>query len=321
MQAEQPVETFRQNTMTNTFFDYFKHYLNIFMAYAMRQITAYIFLLPAIIIFTLVAWYPIYKAVDMSFHNVSLTGESEYVGFDNYELMKLDPAREFIVQNTIEFTTWSLVLGYAIPILVAILIREMRFGKGFFRIVYFLPTVVPISIAVIVWRFIYEPDGGFLNEFIGLFGVEPQLWLTDIDLAKPSLILMMTWGSFGTTSLIYLSALLDIPTELYEAAELDGASPLHRIRYITLPYLLPVMSLLFIVQILAVTQIFTEPFLMTKGGPGRETLTPVLHIYKRAFERADLGYASAWSVALVIVLLGFSAVHMFVNWYFNRHNR
>ncbi|MBZ0318603.1 MAG: sugar ABC transporter permease [Anaerolineae bacterium] len=279
-----------------------------------RHLNGYLFLLPAIIVFALVAWYPIVRAFQMSFQEVSLIGESKNVGFENYELMKKDPARKIIFENSIEFASWSILLGYAVPVVVAILVREMRFGKGFFRIVYFLPSVVPVSIAVIVWRFIYDPDAGVLNEFLELFGIKGQLWLYDPKLAKPSIVAVMTWGTFGTTTLIYLSSLLDIPTELYEAAELDGASPLMRIRHITLPHLFPIMSLLFVLQILAVVQVFTEPFLFTKGGPGRrETLTPVLHIYNRAFGRADMGYAAAWSVVLVIVLVAFSAFYQIVN--------
>ncbi len=278
-----------------------------------RHITGYLFLLPAIIVFALVAWYPIVRAFEMSFQDVSLMGESKDVGFDNYELMKKDPARKVVLENSIEFASWSILLGYAVPVIVAIFVREMRFGKGFFRIVYFLPSVVPVSIAVIVWRFIYDPDAGVLNELLKLVGIEGQLWLYDPKLAKPSIVAVMTWGTFGTTTLIYLSSLLDIPTELYEAAELDGASPLMRIRHITLPHLAPVMSLLFVLQILAVVQVFTEPFLFTKGGPGRETLTPVLHIYNRAFGRADMGYAAAWSVVLVIILVVFSTFYQIVN--------
>jgi len=208
-------------------------------------------------------------------------------------------------------------MGYSLPILVAILIREMRIAKGFFRIVYFLPTVVPISIAVIVWRFIYDPDSGFLNQLLQVFGIEAQRWLRDPNLVKPSIVLVMTWGAFGATTLIYLSSLHEIRVELYEAAELDGASPLQRIRYITLPHLAPVMSLLFVLQVLAVVQVFTEPFLLTRGGPGRETLTPVLHIYNRAFLRMDMGYASAWSVVLVIFLMLFSGVYQMINRRFN----
>jgi multiple sugar transport system permease protein len=283
------------------------------LTYLARQFSAYLFLLPALIIFALVAWYPIVRAFEMSFQNVNLLGQSEWVGFDNYELMKLDPARSIIWKNTLQYLMWSITLGYAIPIICAILIREMRHGGSFFRIVYFLPTVVPISIAVIVWRFIYDPDVGFLNELIKVFGLKPQIWLNDIKLAKPSLVVIMTWGGFGTTTLIYLAAILEIPSELYEAAELDGASPLMRIRHITLPHLFPVMSLLFVLQIIFVVQVFTEPFILTKGNPARTTLTPVMHIYNKAFLRADMGYAAAWSVTLLIFLAVFSAIHLFID--------
>ncbi|WP_119070526.1 carbohydrate ABC transporter permease [Aggregatilinea lenta] len=283
-----------------------------------KQAAAYLFLLPALLIFTLVAWYPIVRAFEMSFQDVNLVGDSTSVGFDNFELMNRDPALDIVWQNTFEFAAWSILLGYALPVLIAIMIREMRFAQGFFRVVYFLPTVVPISIAIIVWRLIYDPDAGFLNGMLGLVGIGAQHWLQDPALAKPSIVLVMTWGAFGTTTLIYLSSLQEIPVELYEAAELDGASPMRRIRHVTLPHLFPMMSLLFVFQVLAVAQVFTEPFLLTNGGPGRETLTPVLHIYNRAFMRMDIGYASAWSVMLVVVLMGFAAIYQGLNWTINR---
>ncbi|MBN2303610.1 MAG: sugar ABC transporter permease [Anaerolineae bacterium] len=286
-----------------------------------KQAVAYLFLLPALIIFALVAWYPIARAFEMSFQDVSLRGESTWVGLDNFELMQRDPALDIVWENSLQFASWSIALGYLLPVIIAILIREMRIAKGYFRIVYFLPTVVPISIAIIVWRFIYDPDAGFLNELLSVFGIEAQRWLKDPALAKPSIVLVMTWGAFGTTTLIYLSSLQEISVELYEAAELDGASPLMRIRHITLPHLAPMMSLLFVLQVIAVVQVFTEPFLLTNGGPGRATLTPVLHIYNRAFMRADLGYAAAWSVMLVVVLMVFSSVYQIFNRYINRHLR
>ncbi len=295
-----------------------KHWTSQLMPVLNRQLVAYLFLLPAILVFVLVAWYPIVRAFEMSFQEVSLRGQSTWVGLDNYELMQRDPALEIVWENSIQFASWSVALGYLLPVVIAILIREMRIAKGFFRIVYFLPTVVPVSIAIIVWRFIYDPDAGFLNELLKVFGIEAQRWLKDPALAKPSIVLVMTWGAFGTTTLIYLSALQEISTELYEAAELDGASPLARIRHITLPHLAPMMSLLFVLQVITVVQVFTEPFLLTKGGPGRATLTPVLHIYNRAFMRADLGYAAAWSVMLVVVLMVFSSFYQIFNWYINR---
>lgn len=278
-----------------------------------KQITAYLFLLPALIVFSLFAWYPIVKAIHMSFHDVTLKGDMTWAGLEKYELMLRDPTFAIAWQNSLHFAAWSLILGFLLPILMAILIREMRVAQGFFRIVYFLPTVVPGAIAIIIWRLIYNADTGVLNQFLGTVGIAPQNWLQDITLVKPALVVMMTWSGFGSTALIYLSTLQEIPTELYEAAELDGATPWTRIRAITLPHLYPVMSSLLILQIISVVQVFTEPFLLTKGGPGRETMTPALYIYNRAFIRTDLGYAAAWSVTMIGILLIVSIVYRILN--------
>lgn len=278
-----------------------------------RQITAYLFLLPALIVFALFAWLPIVKSVEMSFQHVTLGGESTWVGLENFSLMLKDPAFAIAWRNAFEFTSWSLMLGFIVPIVIALLVAEIRAGKGFFRVVYFLPTVVPAAVAVIIWRFIYDPDAGVLNEILIALGLPRQFWLQDVGLAKPSLVAVMTWAGFGTTALIYLASLQDVSQDLYEAAELDGATPLRRIWHISLPHLYPVMSLMFVLQIIAVVQIFTEPFLLTSGGPGRETLTPAMNIYNRAFIRLDMGYASAWSVTMIVVLAVFSIIYQLVN--------
>ncbi len=278
-----------------------------------KQISAYLFLLPALIVFALFAWLPILSSIQMSFQDVQLGGVGTWVGLHNFELMLKDPAFEIAWRNSVQFASWSLLLGYFVPVVIAILVREMRHGMGFFRVVYFLPTVVPAAVAVIIWRFMYDPDGGVLNEFLAQFGIGRQLWLQDVGLAKPALVAVMTWAGFGTTALIYLASLQDVSQDLYEAAELDGATPLQRIRHISLPHLFPVMSLMFVLQIIAVVQVFTEPFLLTNGGPGRETLTPAMHIYNRAFIRMDMGYASAWSVTMILVLVGFSIIYRIVN--------
>ncbi|MCA9882698.1 MAG: sugar ABC transporter permease [Anaerolineae bacterium] len=278
-----------------------------------RQASAYLFLLPALIVFIVFAWMPILQSIQMSFQDVRLGQEATWVGLDNFALMLKDPAFEIAWKNSLEFTLWSLLIGFLFPVMIAILVREMRFAKGFFRIVYFLPTVVPIAIAVIIWRFIYDPDGGVLNEILAQVGIGRQLWLQDAKLAKPALVAVMTWAGFGTTALIYIASLQDVSQELYEAAELDGATPFQRIQHVSLPHLYPVMSLMFVLQIIAVVQVFTEPFLLTNGGPGRETLTPAMHIYNRAFIRLDMGYASAWSVTMIVVLLVFSLFYRLVN--------
>jgi multiple sugar transport system permease protein len=284
-----------------------------------NQLIAYLFLIPAILVFVTFAWYPISQSIIMSFQSVSLTGESTWVGLENFQLMLKDPVFEIAWKNTLQFLAWSLALGYFFPILIAVLVREMRHAQGFFRIVYFLPTVVPVAVAVIVWRFIYDPDAGYLNALLRLVGIERQTWLQDVTLVKPSLVAIMTWSGFGGTALIYLASLQEFPTELYEAAELDGASPIQRILHITLPYLYPVMSLMFVLQIIAVAQVFTEPFLLTTGGPGRETLTPSMHIYNRAFLRLDMGYAAAWSVMMIVFLVAFSIIYRTIDAYIKKN--
>lgn len=275
-----------------------------------EQIPAYLFLAPALIVFALFAWYPILQTVVFSFQNVRLSGESSWVGLKNFERMLIDPAFGQAWSNSFQFAAISLALGFLVPIFVGIMINEMRRAKGFFRLVYFLPTVIPITVAMLIWRVIYAPDNGILNSLLVALGGKPQLWLQDPALVKPSIILILTWANFGGTILIYLAALGDIPSEQYEAAEMDGASPLQRIRHITLPMLYPTMIITFILQVIAVVQIFTVPFLLTKGGPGNATITPVLIIYRKAFSNNDFGLASAWSLSLIIILGLFSAVYL-----------
>jgi multiple sugar transport system permease protein len=275
-----------------------------------QQIPAYLFLLPALVIFGLFAWYPIIKAVLFSFQNVSLNGESTWVGLENFERMLIDPAFGIAWRNSLSFAMLSITMGFFLPVFVSIMINEMRQAKAFFRLVYFLPTVIPITVSLLIWRLIYAPDNGFLNAFLGVFGVRAQSWLQDSQLVRPAIILILTWANFGSTLLIYLAALQDIPAEYYEAAEIAGASPFQRIQYITLPHLYPTMIMTFVLQIIAVAQIFTEPFLLTQGGPGNATLTPVLVIYRKAFLNNDFGLASAWSMSLVIVLSLFSVIYL-----------
>jgi multiple sugar transport system permease protein len=291
-----------------------RNYLNFFQGnhHRGKHLSALLFLAPALCLFAVFAWFPIIKAFYMSFHDVTLAGEYTWKGFDNYSLMLRDPAFKVAWSNSLHFALLS-IIAFFLPVITAIFAREMRHAQGFFRIVYFLPTVVPPAIAIIIWRFIYDPDAGILNAMVVALGGSRQNWLNDVMLVKPSIILMMTWGAFGATTLIYLATLQEIPTELYEAAELDGATPPQRIRWITFPYLMPVISAMFILQVISVVQVFTEPFLLTKGGPGRATLTPTLHIYNRSFIQVDLDYAATWSVTMVIVLLVFSLFYRYVN--------
>jgi multiple sugar transport system permease protein len=275
-----------------------------------EQISAYLFLLPALIVFAVFAWYPIIQTVIFSFQHVELHSGSTWVGFDNFRRMLGDPNFTIAWKNSFLFASLSIGIGFWVPIVVSIMVNEMRWAKGFFRLVYFLPTVIPITITIIIWRQLYSLDNGVINTVLGFLSIPPQAWLQNTQIVRQAMVIMLTWANFGSTLLIYLAALQDIPAEYYEVAEIAGANPFERIRYITLPQLYPTMAITFVLQIIAVVQIFTEPFLLTQGGPGNATLTPVLVIYRTAFLNNDYGLASAWSLSLVIILSIFSAIYL-----------
>jgi multiple sugar transport system permease protein len=278
-----------------------------------EQFIAYLFLLPALIAFTLFAWLPILNSVIMSMQNVNLmdASASTWVGFRNFERMFADPTFAASWRNSFEFAGLSVLIGFFVPVFLAILVNEMRIAKGFFRIVYFLPSVIPPLIGVLVWQLIYSPQpGGLLNQVAMSIGFPRQSWLQDPVLVKPSILVIMTWGGFGATMLIYLATLQDLPTERYEAAEIDGATVWRRIRHITLPHLRSTMLVLLIVQVLGIVQIFLEPLVLTQGGPGQATMTPVFTLYRKGFLNGDYGLAAAWSVLLMLVLGILSIIYL-----------
>ncbi len=275
-----------------------------------KQGVAYLFLLPALIIFTLVTWYPILNTILYSFQKVNLGGFQGWVGFSNYVRMFGNPIFYTAWENTIVYVLLSLVMGAMVPIVLALMINEMRGMASFFQIIVYLPTLIPIAVGLIVWRQIYAPEGGVLNSLLKLVNISPQLWLQDPYLAKPALIVIMTWIGAGGATLLYLYALREIPSELFEAAELDGFSVFQRIRYIALPLLRYRIQIMLVLQIITVAQVFTEPFILTNGGPASSTTSPVLEIYNIAFTRTDFGLASAWGVSMLVALSLFSILYV-----------
>jgi multiple sugar transport system permease protein len=278
------------------------------------QIVAYLFLAPALLVFALTAWYPLVLTIINSFQSVKLTGGSTWVGTHNYVRMLGDPVFLKAWENIGIFIVLSIVMGFMVPVILALMLNEMRgFIAALVRSFVYMPALIPIAIALLVWRQIYAPDGGILNSIIGMVGIKPQLWLQTPSLVKPSMVAIMTWLGMGGTILIYLAALQEIPTEIYEAAELDGFSILQRIWFITLPLIRSRMQVLLILQIILVSQLFNEPFILTSGGPANASVTPVLQIYNIAFNRTDYGLAAAWSVSMLVVLSIFSAVYVWLS--------
>ncbi|WP_408629845.1 carbohydrate ABC transporter permease [Amycolatopsis aidingensis] len=275
-----------------------------------RTVTAYGLLSAALVCFALFSWYPIVRGVLLSFQQVNFVDAPEWVGLENFQRLFSDPLFGVAWRNTLMFTGLALLLGFAIPFLTAVLLNELRHARTFFRLVVYLPVMLPPVVTALLWRWFYDPGPGLFNEVLGTLGLPALSWLDSSDTAMLSLVLVATWANMGTTTLIYLAALQTIPGELYEAAELDGAGIWKRLRHVTIPQTRFVLLVLLLLQIVATMQVFTEPFVMTGGGPDNSTVTVLLLLYRYAFVYNDFGSASAMSLLLFVALGVFSAAYL-----------
>jgi multiple sugar transport system permease protein len=278
------------------------------------QVMAYLFLLPALVAFAIASWYPMILTVVNSFQQINLGKGSTWIGFHNYVRMFADPVFYTSWQNMGVFVVLSILMGFVVPVILSIILSEMRgILPPIIRSLVYVPTIIPIAIALIVWRQIYAPDGGYLNSLLGLVGIPAIRWLQDATLVKPAMVVIMTWLGAGSTILIYLAALQEIPTEIYDAAEIDGFSIWDRIWYVALPLIRSRMVIMLVLQVIAVGQLFNEPFILTQGGPANASMVPILAIFRTAFERNDYGLAAAWSVSILAVMSLFSALYIWLS--------
>jgi len=275
-----------------------------------RNLGGYLFLLPALVIFALFVWYPVVLGFIMSFQNVDMINPAVWVGWANYRHVFSDPLFGIAWRNTLAFTGYALLFGYFVPIVLALLINEMRHGKGLFRLAFYLPVMLPPIVTAFLWLWLYNADSGLLNALLHLVHLPGALWLENQGTALPALVVVATWGAAGSTMLIYLAALQGVPASLYEAAEIDGSNLWQRIWHVTLPTIRPIMLLMLVLQIIATMQVFTEPFVITDGGPNNATMTVLLLIYNYTFKNADFGEASALGVLLFLVLAVFALIYM-----------
>ncbi len=270
---------------------------------------AYLFLLPALVVYAVFAWYPIVKEFVVSFQSYDLLTGGRWVGLRNYQYVLSDPYFWTMWRNTLEFTGIALVLGFLCPLALALAINEIRHGRSYFRTAFYLPVILPPLVVVFLWGWFFDVDNGLLNGLLRAVGFQGLQWIQSPQQAMPSLVLVATWSAAGGTMLIYLAALQGIPASLYEAAEIDGASLWQRLRHITLPQLRIILLILLILQIIATMQVFTEPFVLTDGGPNYATTTVLLQIYNYAFTSQDFGAASALGVMLFGALVVLSLLY------------
>ncbi len=275
-------------------------------------LSSVVFLLPLLVIFGVFSWGPIVESVVMSFQRTNFV-VTQWVGLDNFTALLRDPLVPQAVLNTAWFALLALVFGYPIPLVVAVLMSEVKRARGLFSALAYLPVVVPPVVSVLLWKIFYDASPrGVFNTILGWVGIPPQPWIQSASTAMPSIVLEATWAAAGGTIIIYLAALTSVPPELYDAAEIDGAGIWQKIRHVTLPQLRPVLLVTFILQIIGTAQVFLEPFLLTFGGPANSTLSILQLVFRYAFQNSigvDYGKATALSLLLALFLALFSFVY------------
>jgi multiple sugar transport system permease protein len=266
-----------------------------------RTVSAWLFTLPGILVQFLFGWYPIGFAFIVGFQRYFFAKPAEYVGLANFTDVASDATVGIAFANTFKFALLSLGLTFFIPIFVSILLMEMKKGTiRWMMVLWFLPVASTAGIAI--WKYLYHPRLGLLNGILSGVGLPALKWLDDPNLAMLCLVLpgVILFGP----GLIYIAALQNIPEELYEAAELEGAGLFTKMRFVTLPRLRPVVAMMLVFSVIGAMQVFELPFLLTGGGPGYATTTVVMYLYRLSFQSYNLGKAVALAMVLFAVILG-----------------
>lgn len=266
-----------------------------------------LFVLPELILFFIFLWVPIFKGIVYSFYSIDFVDGNQFIGLENYLNIAQDELLFTSIQNTLYYMALGILLGFWIPPLVAIAVTELKYFQGAARIIGYLPSAVPAIVLYGMWLWFFDAVGP-INSLLESIG------FTKVDFFSPqmsmiSIVLLETWQSFGAATLIYIAAIVSIPKDLYEAAEIDGASVWHRIRHITLPSIKTLMVLLLLLQLITTSQGFQAQLSMTDGGPNNATLTYLLWINHTAFRDLDFGKASAMGSLMFFVLILLSIVY------------
>ena len=255
--------------------------------------------------FTLV---PVVLSFYYSLCDYSLIQPPLFKGFANYRTLALDPVFWKVLRITFGFALVALPLGVFAAISVAMLLNSKISGVRIYRTIVFLPSLVPAVAAAMVWLWLFNTKLGLINNMLIAIGINnPPAWLDSEQWALPALVLMSFWG-IGNTVVIYLAGLQDVPRDLYEAADIDGASRLRKVWHVTLPLISPVIFFNLIMAIIGTLQTLATPLIMTGGGPARSTYFYTMYLYDNAFKYLKMGYASALAWVLLLIVLALTAL-------------
>jgi multiple sugar transport system permease protein len=266
------------------------------------------FLSPWLVGFFAFTLVPVALSLYYSFTDYTLLQPPLYTGLDNYRTLAGDPVFWKVLRNTIVYALMALPLGMLAALGVAMLLNNKVRGVTIYRTIVFLPSLVPAVASAMLWLWLFNTKLGLINVALRGLGMNnPPGWLTDVRWALSALVLMSFWG-IGNTVVIYLAGLQDVPRELYEAAEIDGASVLRKTWHVTLPYVSPVIFFNLIMGLIGTLQVFAAPMIMTQGGPARATYFYTMYLYDNAFKYLNMGYASAMAWVQFLLVLALTAM-------------
>lgn len=276
-----------------------------------NDLIGWLVMLPALILFAFFVWEPLLESVRLSLFSAKGVELQEFVGFDNYLTVFNNVDFKAAFLNTFKYIGWSLIIGFVIPIILAVFISETVHGKSIFRTAVYFPNMIPGMAVSLMWVYFFRPgETGVLNILLSKCGIEPQVWLNNAALVIPLIVIALTWKGAGSTSLIYMAGISGINPEYYEAAAIDGAGVFQRIFHVTIPCILSLGKTMLILQVISVFQILYEPLVLTNGGPNNASLSIMLLVYRYAFRDYNYPCAAALSVIISIVLILLSGLYM-----------
>lgn len=281
-----------------------------------RELSAWIFVVPALLALGLFFFVPVFAALLLSFTDFDIyalanLNNLRFVGLDNYLTLLRTPLFWKALGNTFYFVILGVPLSIGASLGAALLINSKlgRF-KAFFRTAYFAPVVTTLVAVAVIWRYLFHVKYGLINYALGGIGINPVDWLGDPHWAMPSIIIFAVWKNFGYNMIILLAGLQTIPEDVYEAARIDGANGWQQFRHVTFPMLAPTMLVVSVLTMAGYFQLFAEPYVMTQGGPVESTVSVLYFMFEQGFKYWSLGVASAVAFVLFVIMFALTLVQV-----------
>lgn len=280
-----------------------RHLLQAFRRYSWRDnILAYALLFPSLIFLVIFTFYPMIKVLDWSFYE-SVMNVRHFVGLELYGQVLRDEVFLKVLRNNVLLALVTVPVSILLALYMAVWVNGKLRGRSLIRAAFFYPTLIPMIAIANIWLFIYTPDYGLLDKFLGLFGVDGPSWLGNPSWVLISMMGMLIWKEAGYFMIFFLAGLQALPKEVYQAAELDGAGPIRKFRTITLPLVMPTTLFVLIIATTNSFKLVDHLYIMTRGGPNNASNLLLYHIYETAFSFWDMGKASVLTVILLVILL------------------